>query len=648
LGTNGYRVNRVNGLNLLVISDQASSFRFDNNDGGLNLPLRELFSRKARSDTQDQVIMLHSEWADFLTKSKADGYDANVAWIASRPWLQLVTPEQIAAGEVDVTRDFVGDTWPVVERGTSPSLPLVAKDSVDHATQESYDHWFHGQAQREEGLSGRRFEVRPGALLASPWGQVGVSGIADMAWNNAFSVSLVGLRSLAVGTSHAASYLTAFHEQSNQDLSKFSTGEYMNPDTTFQLMAGFSKAAQGQMRRASTYQRVAVWAAGSVSLGATAEDVDLDGEPEYLLYNDRIFTVSEAIGGRLVAAWVRDLVNGKVFQVLGNPLSFSGFESELEGAVNVTAGNVGSYRTSALKDWYATGLNSIAYTNQLYSVAAIPGGWRFTSADGKVQKTVTLAAGSDAVSVDYTLDQSIPTLYVRHGFSPHLENLIKQGQSTLSSVIAGSTDVSLINSVPGETVRAYLRLRAGASYNAAAADDDIGQGVTFDTLNMRNQAQTVQVEIFDSSGMGFSLGFETGPTLSTDLDNDTLPDGWETAHGLSALDSSGDNGAAGDGDFDGMDNFHEYVVGTNPGGHDRYVPIVRRVPSGFEVRFGTMVNRSYRVSYSHDMEIWTPLGPTYSGTGSEISVVDDGSQSTPAPTATAQRFYKVEVWVPSA
>ena len=47
-------------------------------------------------------------------------------------------------------------------------------------------------------------------------------------------------------------------------------------------------------------------------------DVDLDGENEYLIYNDRLFAIFERLGGRMTAAWLRDINTGVVTQVAGN------------------------------------------------------------------------------------------------------------------------------------------------------------------------------------------------------------------------------------------------------------------------------------------------------------------------------------------
>ena len=57
---------------------------------------------------------------------------------------------------------------------------------------------------------------------------------------------------------------------------------------------------------------------------------------------------------------------------------------------------------------------------------------------------------------------------------------------------------------------------AGASFNAAASD--LAAGITPDTLPMRNQAQTHQVELQGNGTMNFALGFETGAAQTYDSD----------------------------------------------------------------------------------------------------------------------------------
>jgi hypothetical protein len=69
----------------------------------------------------------------------------------------------------------------------------------------------------------------------------------------------------------------------------------------------------------------------------------------------------------------------------------------------------------------------------------------------------------------------------------------------------------------------------------------------------------------------------TNPT-NPDSDGDGLPDGWEVQYGLDPLDPTGDNGAAGDPDNDGRTNLEEYLAGTNPVEFDGalFLPLILR------------------------------------------------------------------------
>ena len=398
------------------------------------------------------------------------------------------------------------------------------------------------------------------------------------------------------------------------------------------------------------YARVSQWAAsanaGTYTNASVAEaaDIDLDGENEYLLYNARVFAVFEAIGGRLTAAWVRDISTGKIFQCVGNPLAYSGFDDETDGAANVVGGAVGAYRTSGFKDWFAAGPNSIGYNNDLYAVipASVGTGWKFTRSDGKISKTITLGAVSNSLAARYTLDPAITSLYVRHGMSPHLLDLLKRGQAGLGNVSSIGGFVNAQNAGADGTVRNYLRIGSGgfsgATHNAAAVDSDASQGVTFDTIAMRNQAQTQQIELAVTNGATFALGFETGPTLSLSTNGDGLPDAWAAANNATG-------GANADNDGDGLTNLREYIFGKNPRVSDSYLPRVAKSATGFEVNFGTIADRFYRAYYSDDLQTWTAFTGDIVGSGATMTITDDGTATSPHPNTRAKRFYRVEVRV---
>ena len=225
---------------------------------------------------------------------------------------------------------------------------------------------------------------------------MGIDGLANDSWTEVDGIQSANSNQgkLARSTMHAAMFVTAFHDQQNFDRSKYSTGDYIYPDTDYNALADFSKLAQSQMRFAALYNRVDSWAANPPAVAvASAEDVDLDGENEYLLYNDSSLAVFEAIGGRCTAAFSRNTATGAIYQLIGTQPAYPEAENEEEGSLNAESGAINARRTSAFKDWYADGSagTTSQYVNALYSVTANgSNGWTFTSPDGHIIKSISL------------------------------------------------------------------------------------------------------------------------------------------------------------------------------------------------------------------------------------------------------------------
>ena len=57
--------------------------------------------------------------------------------MASRPWIQIVTPDQIVNGQVDtsVPPNGTGTQWGTVNRGTGNTLATVSTTWINHATE---------------------------------------------------------------------------------------------------------------------------------------------------------------------------------------------------------------------------------------------------------------------------------------------------------------------------------------------------------------------------------------------------------------------------------------------------------------------------------------------------------------------------------
>ena len=658
LGEAGYQINEVNNVGLFPIHDFASTFRFQNEDLGLNLPLRELLSRRARSATQDQVLSLLCDWGDFSDVDNATAYDLNLRWIANRPWIELVTLDDVASGGVDLSQpaDGIGDAWSTIDRGTGQSLQLTAKDFIDHATQEDYANWYDGQIGSEEGLSNKVFEVRPGVSLPESFGEVGATGVAHDAWIEVDAISHSSTGQLGRSAAHAAMFVTAFHEQQNNDLSKFSTGTYIYPDTDFNTLADFSKLAQSQMRFAALYKRVDAWAAAAPNIATTsAEDIDLDGEPEYLLYNASSFAVFEAIGGRCVAAFARNPVSDSVYQIIGTQPAYAGSETEEEGTLNVANGSIGARRTSAFKDWFAKGSGggTSQYVNSLYSVIASSSGtgWTFTAPGNHIVKTITLDDTLPELQADYLLNGTdVNKIYVRHGLTPNLWNLITRGHYDLDPLSVSTGRVRLANRGGAEPVVAQITYDSTTTDFVGDAVDDQPGTTEWDAHNMRNQALTQQVEFTNVDGQSsfsMTLALESGVT---DNDGDDLPNWWELDNKLDPESALGYNGKDGNEDGDAFTNFEEYVLGLDLGlAEFNGLPqglIASNLNGNFTITFPVLAGRSYRVWYVDELtQPWQPAGNRFSISEDDPAYTwtDDGTHTSPDPPTVDQRFFKIEI-----
>jgi hypothetical protein len=632
LGTAGYRINEVNGVKIFPIHDEASAYLDQVRDGGSALPVRQLLSRRARSSVQDQVVILWTDMGEFSRSAKVTSYDANVRWAGSRPWIRVVTAQQIADEQID----YVGEDgnypyyqWGTETRGTGQLLEQTAKDWVDWATRENYDNWF-------DKLSGLNFTAD------TAFGRVGVSGHADAAWNAVGSVSAANLQKVARAVIGGAMFQTAFHFPSaTTDLRKFSTGDYIYPANDNETLADFARNAQGQARFAKVYERVQQWnaTATNATLGTEEADVDLDGAVEYLLFNSRVLALFEAKGGRMTAAWMRD-GTGKIWQVAGNFASYANTDTEDEGATNETA-----YRTSGFKDWVAqTGSTfDSAGVNGAYAVAPAAGktGWVFTR--GGVSKEISMASATvGEIAAAYTLS-TLDKLYIRFGLSPNLLDLMLRGHEGLTTeVVEANTRVSLANASGSEVVRAYVE---APFVNSAAVDNN---DLSPTTVQRRNQAQTHQVEV-ELTGAGthlVTLGFDDGGGSNPDSDADGLADAWE-------LDNFGnlDRDGSGDADSDGLADRDEYIVGSDPNDASSGFPAlgVESVDGTFSVSFPTVAGRTYTVLARSGLTTgdWVEVTNVQEGPGlSGNPVTGDGTEKTVTETglgATGARFYRLKV-----
>ena len=230
LGNDAYKIQRFwaygsdpargEEIKAFVLSSAADQFRFANTDSGLSSDLRHLFLRRAR--TGDAAISsIFYRWEDFTSSENADGYDLNLRWIANHPWIQVVTLDRALADETLSSALVYNDLCATNGMGM--------QDWVHHACNGTYDNWFHG-SERHETLSGKQFEIRQGQPMAAVWG-TRTNGILHDAWAAVSGIQNAQVKALAEATIFASAFETAFHEEINSDLSRWSYGEYINPAT---------------------------------------------------------------------------------------------------------------------------------------------------------------------------------------------------------------------------------------------------------------------------------------------------------------------------------------------------------------------------------------------------------------------------------
>jgi len=643
LGTEGFRLNQVGNLKIFPIHDFTSEYLDQTLDEGSSLPVRQLLSRRSRSGVQDQVVVLWRDLNDFSSHNRATSYDANVRWLATRPWIRIVTADQIANGAVQyLSNGQLTGTWGTINRNTlpAPNLRNVSKDWVDWATGENYDNWFNKLSAETFGLGS-----------ANVFGRVGTNGIANSAASAVSAVSHTNLAPLAQSVLHGAMFQTAFHlPNTNQttDLTKFSTGDYINPaNLSQQALADFARNSQAQARFARVYEEVNTWAstAGSSTLVRTNKDVDLDGAVEYLLYNRRLFGVFEAKGGRMTAAWMRDPNSGKVWQVAGNFAAYSNTDTEDEGTDNATA-----YRTSGFKDWWlmpSAGTGNRASVNDTYTATAAESGtgWIFSN-QSDVTKTITLAsADAKSFTASYTLS-GLSKAYIRFGLSPNLGDLMLRGQAGLSNETLSTANrrVALTNTSGSEVVRAFVEVTSGGVILPGATD----LAAAGTTVLRRNQAQTHQVEVELSGNAVITLGFDDGTDAPPATDG--ILDSWWSEYGISGTNRV----ASADFDGDGVSNLLENRFGSKPNdASDTGLPSLVLAgtsgtvtngfsTNGFTFSFPTVTNVTYQPVAITDLSStnWTSVGSLIIGDGTVKSATDSSA------TNSVRKFYKVEISVP--
>ena len=192
----------------------------------------------------------------------------------------------------------------------------------------------------------------------------------------------------------------------------------------------------------------------------------------------------------------------------------------------------------------------------------------------------------------------------------------------------------------------------GAVYSVAGSAGQIGGGSLNHPAHFISLANLGSL-VLDVNGTTLTGTFvrENGTTPDTftiikqgaaDSDGDGVADAFEIANGMNRFDPSD---ALLDTDHDGNNARAEYLFGLNPRVSDRYGWATTRNPVTHfhEITFPTLPQRVYQVFWSDDLLMWHPGSTVVSGDGTTKLWMDDGTVTGSLPSATARRFYRVQV-----
>lgn len=160
--------------------------------------------------------------------------------------------------------------------------------------------------------------------------------------------------------------------------------------------------------------------------------------------------------------------------------------------------------------------------------------------------------------------------------------------------------------------------------------------VSFDSVHLTN-AGNYNVGISNILGPANRVSQNALLTVLADTDRDRMPDTWETQYGFDPGDA---NDAFLDTDGDGVENWKEYVAGTDPRDPASYLNVSRFAAAAGQatVTFNAVSNRSYTVEFVDTLgAAWSSLQTVSSRTTNRVvSVIDPAALN---PT----RFYRLAI-----
>jgi len=254
-------------------------------------------------------------------------------------------------------------------------------------------------------------------------------------------------------------------------------------------------------------------------------------------------------------------------------------------------------------------------------------------------KEITSATFSDHFGVlTRTVNVAAPPQTLSIAFPASNGETISLSQNGSYTVVTRFTDTLTANSnLFSILIDGAFQTRTRYRFQDQTGGDGKNE-LRFDWSGMTSGQHFIQV-LFNGDGLNLEASRLVNVTVTgvTDADGDGLPDSWETQFGLDPNDSTGVNGANGDGDGDGFINIQEYLAGTNPQNPESLLRITQLSNGGRRVTWESVPGRNYQV-YSAP-EITYAFEPI----SAAITAFQGTTSYTNNAPLTAREFYRVRV-----
>lgn len=358
---------------------------FVGTDGGLHHAWRRVLLDMALDADQEQYIMMGNDlWqASWYLPEDAN---RNMRWIASHPWIDATT-----------FNDLLKRNWTPVDHGDlglAPNQPLDRYYPAEGGYNDYFWQFYYG------GVSDGHSPMIPAGVKIEGYfdyipylrdGQPIPSGRKMGDDRTPGTIVYETLRNLRAAPDNALArlawraYFTTISEQT------FHAGEKPDEGTGGPYLYRGAKALANLVRQVNKIVAGAVWAEGAARGRWTARtqvvsaDLDLDGEDEHVLQNDRLFAIFEDDGARLEYAFAYDPSVGPVALVA--PF----YVTMLPGRTDFEAGE-SPPETSGIEVAFedaAWGENK-RFRSDRFSVQADTDSLTFSSPDGRLKKTFRL------------------------------------------------------------------------------------------------------------------------------------------------------------------------------------------------------------------------------------------------------------------